>query len=150
VAIVGAGLAFAFARTRNLYLAALVIGLGPLVRTTFIFVMLFAIGFAVALPSTRRAVFRWKLMRVALICTLAVLPIFGWAVRNYVACGRFPVLSSLEGEGLYGANNDATANDLRKWGYWVVPDEIPGEPSKAELAARFSTPLGLNDYYHQK
>jgi hypothetical protein len=64
--------------------------------------------------------------------------------------GRFPLLSTIEGETFYGANNDLVAHNLDYWGYWVIPDEIPGEAPKLELAKRLGNDLALNDYYHRK
>jgi hypothetical protein len=41
------------------------------------------------------------------------------------------------------------ANDLTQWGYWIIPDEIPGEVRKADLA-RGHTDMYLSDYYHRR
>jgi hypothetical protein len=88
--------------------------------------------------------------RLLLACLIATLPSLFWAVRNYPVSGRFPLLSSIEGETLYGGNNEVVANDLKVWGYWIVPDFIPGETSKHALAKALPSDLALNDYYHHK
>jgi len=150
VCIVGAALALASSGPRYIYPAALLLGLGPLVRTNFILVFLLFLGLVFLIPSARALVSQWNLRRAMIACALAFLPTGLWAIRNFSVTGRFPVLSSLEGETLYGANNDATANNLKDWGYWVVPDKIPGETPKNDLANRFSSALELNDYYHDK
>jgi hypothetical protein len=89
---------------------------------------------------------RWAI----LACALAAAPALLWTLRNAEITGRFPLLSSIEGESLYGANNDVVANNLEYWGYWVMPDDIPGETPKLKLAHQLGCDLALNDYYHRK
>jgi hypothetical protein len=72
-----------------------------------------------------------------------------WIARNYALSGEFPVLSTIEGETLYGANNDYVASNLAVWGYWVFPDGIPGQTAKKDLAATMSE-LQVDRYYHRK
>jgi hypothetical protein len=69
-------------------------------------------------------------------------------VRNYSLSGE-PILSTIEGETLYGANNEFVANNLAYWGYWVFPNEIPGEIPKNVLAKSMSE-RGNDLYYHRK
>jgi hypothetical protein len=94
-------------------------------------------------------VFAWpNVRRFAVACVIfAALPA-AWVVRNYAVSGRL-VMSAMEGETLYGANNARVANDLSVWGYWIMPDEIPGELTKRELAARYDE-AGLSTYYHDR
>lgn len=151
VLIVGAGLALAFSGSRYVYPAALLMGLGPLIRTNFVLVPLLCFGIAFGIPVVRREfAARCSLSRALLAVSLMLLPTVLWAIRNYAITGRPLLLSSLEGEAWYGSNNDATANNLRDWGYWVFPDVIPGETPKAELAKRLSSDLAVNDYYRRK
>ncbi len=131
-------------RGRPMYLGALVLGLSPLVRSNFVLLPVMA-GLA-ALPGlTKMRVWRQSLMLAALFW----LPSGLWIARNYELSGEFPVLSTIEGETLYGANNSYVASTLRVWGYWVMPDEIPGEATKKSLA-QTRTERQLDLYYHQK
>ena len=61
-----------------------------------------------------------------------------WAVRNQRVCGYFPVLSTLRGQTFYGGNNTVTAYDFKYWGYWVFPDQIPGETPMVVMSHRMS------------
>ncbi|OGV69678.1 MAG: hypothetical protein A2283_17110 [Lentisphaerae bacterium RIFOXYA12_FULL_48_11] len=72
-----------------------------------------------------------------------------WMLRNYSVCGHFPVMSSLKGEVLYGGNNVLTCEEFEYWGYWVFPDRIPGEVSKANLALRMNE-YEMDAYYSGK
>lgn len=136
---------------RWLYWGALALGAGSLVRTNFAPVPLVFLCLACLLPSARRAMRKERnLARLLLACAIATSPSAFWAIRNYSVSGRFPLLSSLEGETLYGANNEVVANDLTAWGYWIMPDSIPGEPSKRSLAKTLPSDLALNDYYHRR
>lgn len=91
---------------------------------------------------------RRQLATIALALGCFLAPPLGWAARNYRLCGHFPVFSSIRGETFYGSNNDVVANDLRKWGYWILPDEIPGVTTKQELASRLSE-YELDQYYYE-
>jgi hypothetical protein len=133
-----------------LYPGVLVMGLAPLVRSNFIalpvMVALAALAARHLLPP-----FSWARMwpRFAVLAGLFWLPSAMWIVRNYALSGDFPVLSTLEGEALYGANNDRVASDLADWGYWVMPDGIPGELPKRVLAQSMSE-RQMDRYYHGK
>jgi hypothetical protein len=151
ILIVSTGLAFAFAGPRYLYLAAVLIGLGPLVRTNFILVPLFFAVLFLLLPFARRTLMsRAMVMRAALALCLTLLPTGIWVGRNYALTGRFPLLSSIGGENFYGSNNELTANEVISWGAWNSPDNIPGEMRKAVLAKRLPSDLALNDYYYSR
>lgn len=151
VMIVAIGLTSLLSGGPWFYLGALILGTAALVRTNFVLVPFILFGFFVVLrtagfssPKNRTVV------RAALAFTLSLIPIFVWVVRNEFLTGRFPLLSALEGEALYGSNNEVVARDLEYWGYWVMPDQIPGETPKKDLAHQLPTDLALNDYYHAK
>lgn len=151
VLFVALGMNGIFAGGRWLYWGALALGAGSLVRTNFAPVPLVFFCLASLLPSARRAMRKERTFaRLLLACAIATTPTVFWAIRNDSVSGRFPLLSSLEGETLYGANNEVVANDLTVWGYWIMPDSIPGEPSKLSLAKTLPSDLALNDYYHHR
>jgi hypothetical protein len=129
---------------KMLYPGALVLGLSPLVRSNFIVLPVMA-GFAAILAN--RSVRQWR--RFAILALLFWLPSGLWILRNYALSGEFPVLSTIEGETLYGANNEYVASTLSQWGYWVFPNEIPGETTKKELAQTMSE-RQIDRYYHRK
>ena len=129
---------------RMLYAGALFLGLSALVRSSFILLPVMA-GLA-ALPKAGN----WRAARrFVALAALYWLPAAVWIARNYAVSGEFPVFSTIEGETLYGANNDYVASNLAVWGYWVFPNEIPGETAKKDLAATM-TELQLDRYYHRK
>jgi len=74
-------------------------------------------------------------LKGALVLVLFASPVLLWAVRNHSVCGHFPVISTLRGQVFYGGNNSVVADTLEYWGYWIFPDEIPGEKKMAELAS---------------
>jgi 4-amino-4-deoxy-L-arabinose transferase-like glycosyltransferase len=151
VMILALGLMLLMAGPRWLYAAAFVFGFAALVRTNFILVPPLVLVLILLLGLARRELVRQSgLGRVILACAIAVLPTLVWAVRNAETTGRFPLLSTVEGETFYGANNEVVANNLDYWGYWVMPDTIPGEVPKLQLAHQLGTDLALNDYYHKK
>jgi hypothetical protein len=130
------------------YAGAALCGLAVLARSNFVLLPV--------MLAAAAAVFRPKLLmngtnlrRFVVACALfGVFPLI-WITRNYLVSGGFPVLSAMEGETLYGANNARVAEDLSVWGYWIMPDQIPGEPTKRELA-RTRTELQVSRYYHDK
>jgi hypothetical protein len=126
------------------YFGALVFGLAPLVRSNFI-VLPVMVGL-VALPRLKMAATRKRFVAMAVLFWL---PSSLWICRNYLVGGQFPVLSTIEGETLYGANNDFVNSNLSAWGYWVFPDEIPGETPKQVLAQTLSE-RQMDVYYHRK
>jgi hypothetical protein len=132
---------------RRHYIGAVLLGLTPLVRTNFVLVPFFLLLLLLLFPLARRQLKAAGYLRLAIVLCIATAPTVLWAVRNYPLTGRFPVLSSLEGEALWGSNNPVVANDLMYWGYWIMPDHIPGETTKSDLA-RGRTDLQLSDYYH--
>ncbi len=144
-----AGIVAALAGRSWHYAAALFFGLGALVRTNEVLLPVVLALLCLVLPGARRQLRGTALLRLAVLVFLAALPSFVWAVRNYPLTNHFPVLSSLEGEALYGSNNEKVATDLIAWGYWVVPDEIPGEMHKHDLA-KGRTDLELSEYYHRR
>ena len=80
---------------------------------------------------------------------VALIPVTFWAVRNYYVVGEFPVISTISGETLYGANNAVVANTSDYWGYWIFPDKIPGQETKKSLSTTYNE-LEMNKYYTKK
>ena len=151
ILIVSAGLALAFSAPRYLYPAAVLIGLGPLVRTNFILVPLLFATLALLFPSARRVLISRATVKLAAVALcLTLLPAGIWVTRNYALTGRFPLLSSIGGETFYGANNELTANTLNSWGGWTFPDAIPGETRKVVLAKSLGSDLAVSDYYYSR
>jgi hypothetical protein len=148
--IVSTGLVLAFSGRRYLYPAAILIGLGPLVRPNFVVVPVLFAALALLVPSVRRTLSATTVKRAALALCLAMLPTAVWLTRNYSVTGRFPFMTSIFGETFYGSNNDETAYKWTYWGSWVIPDFIPGETPKKVLAKRLPSDLALNDYYTQR
>ena len=133
---------------RARYLGSLLCGLGVLARSNFLLLPLMLLLLVALLRP--RVITKWHNLRVGIVCTVFFLvPPAIWVVRNYLVSGYFPALSSMEGEAFYGGNNARVASDLLYWGYWVMPNEIPGEKTKKELAQTRSE-LELSRYYHQK
>lgn len=134
---------------RWLLVGAAVLGLMPLVRPNFV---LLPACIALAAWLLFRHRIPWSSLpyrALAIACVLFSVPSGAWITRNYLITGRFPFLSALEGEGLYGSYNVLTARELEYWGYWVFPNLIPQEVPKQTLAKHMSE-LALNDYYHRK
>jgi hypothetical protein len=127
-----------------LYPGALILGLSALVRSNFILLPVMAGLAALFMFGIRRA--PWRFVAAA---ALFWLPAGLWIVRNYALSGEFPILSTIEGETLYGANNDYVNSNLAVWGYWVFPNQIPGETAKRDLAATM-TERQVDRYYHRK
>lgn len=144
-----AGAVALFAGGRWRYAAALCFGFASLVRTNFILFPAILFLLLLILPGARRELRREKPRHLAALLLIMYLPALLWAARNYTLTGRILFLSSIEGETLYGSNNDMVANDLFHWGTWVMPGKILGEIPKADLA-RGLTDAGLNDYYHAR
>lgn len=91
-----------------------------------------------------------KTMAIGLVgLAITTLPALGWAWRNHGVCGHFPVLSTIQGQTFYGGNNEVVAARGRYWGYWVFPDQIPGEKPMASLAGSKSE-YEVNRYYQQR
>ena len=134
----------------HLYWAALVFGLSCLVRQFFV-LFPFCI---LALMLLRRLTSRespspFTVRGLVIGGLLFMVPVVAWCYRNYTVTGHAPVLSTLRGETFYGSNNPVVANDLLAWGYWIMPDKIPGEARKEDLA-RTMTDFELDRYYFQK
>jgi hypothetical protein len=151
VMILAIGVTALIASRRLLWPAAIILGTATLVRTNFILVPPVFLTLALLLRAPRAELLTRVGLRCAILaCALATAPALLWTLRNAEITGRFPLLSSIEGETLYGANNDVVANNLEYWGYWVMPDYIPGETPKLMLAHQLRCDLALNDYYHRK
>jgi hypothetical protein len=151
VLVVALGITLIFSGGRRIYMGFLILGLGPLIRTNFVLFPFLLLGLALLVPTTRHLLVTRRIVsRGALAFMLMLAPTLLWAVRNYTITGRFPLLSANEGGTLYGANNDLVANDLTDWGFWITPDDIPGETPKLKLVKTLPSELALNDYYHKK
>lgn len=142
------------------WLGFLCLGLSCLVRANFIpwvafFVMLLGVG-----SWRKRMSPGWLLdvgggwlnfpfLRLAICVLMFAAPAGLWMVRNYRACGRFPVLNTLRGQTFYGGNNVVVDHNRKFWGYWVFPDEIPGEIPMRELA-RTRSEVEVDTYYFSR
>ncbi len=128
------------------YVGALLSGVSVLARSNYVLMPIMLVMLLVLLRP-KALVANWR----PLILGCAAFALFPalWIVRNYAVSGYFPVLSAMEGETLYGGNNARVAEDLSVWGYWVMPDQIPGETTKRNLSATRSE-LELNKYYHDR
>jgi hypothetical protein len=92
----------------------------------------------------------WMPRRQVLINTaIFFIPLLCWTARNYAVTGNFPVITTLSGSTLYGSNNPVVADTLDYWGYWIVPDRIPGETPRKELVGHMS-PYELDRYYSSR
>jgi hypothetical protein len=129
---------------RPMYFGAFVLGLSALIRSNFVLLPVMA-----GLVAFRQLKNQPVLRRFLILAALFWLPSGLWIARNYYVSGEFPVLSTIEGETLYGANNSYVASTLPVWGYWVFPNEIPGETTKKNLAQTMSE-RQLDRYYHRK
>ena len=131
---------------------ALLLGYACLIRGNFILWPL-SLGILGAIAVVRRGKSRqpvgWSFTVGSLCVVLFLLLPVLWAVRNHRICGRFPVLSTLRGQTLYGGNNRVVADQLIYWGYWVFPNEIPGETPMVELARTMSE-IEVDEYYYNK
>lgn len=125
---------------------AALMGLSVLSRSNF---LLFPAFVAICGGAWRRLDWKTQFPRFAILSLVFVLPACLWIIRNYRVSGAFPLLNGLEGETLHGANNEVTAAWGKNWGYWVFPDNIPGETPKRVLAGEMSG-WALNKYYHQR
>ena len=116
----------------------LVLGTACLVRANFVLWVVFAvmIGAVVRFRGADRSAMAW--VRAAACAALFLVPPMLWCVRNYAASGHFPVLSTLRGQTFYGGNNAVVAELSAYWGWWVFPNEIPGEPTMYALSRTMS------------
>lgn len=144
------GLSCLLAGGRWGYASALAFGLAALVRTNFaVFPIFWAILALVSARGRRWMTERYSMPTLVVFFVLTLVPTMLWAIRNYSVTGRFPLLSTIEGEALWGANNPVTANDLEYWGSWILPDDIPGETKMADLAVT-RTEVEVGEHYHDK
>lgn len=130
-------------------LGAVLLGYACLVRVNFLLWGFILLGWWIFLIASKSAAGRNSFAPIVLSALLFLAPACFWAMRNYAVCGRFPVFSTLEGQTFYGGNNSIVAEDLEQWGYWVFPDQIPGEKKMREMATAMSE-LDVSDYYVNK
>jgi 4-amino-4-deoxy-L-arabinose transferase-like glycosyltransferase len=125
----------------------LLLGLSCLVRANFVlWIAFFAASYGLVILR-RRSLGTLGLLVVGGL--LFALPPLTWAARNYQICGHFPAFSALRGQTFYGGNNAVVANDKAFWGYWVFPNQIPGETPMVELAQRM-TEYEVDCYYYER
>ncbi len=128
--------------TRRLpFIAAgmLLLGAASLVRANFLlWIGFFGLGtfWWLGLRGGWRRPAGWAALALGALVFLA--PPLLWAARNHRVCGAFPVLSTLRGQTFYGGNNILVASERAYWGYWVFPNQIPGERTLLELSRTMS------------
>jgi hypothetical protein len=128
--------------SERFHLTALLFGLAYLVRPNLVLLPICIATLAFLRP------FRFSISRRQIVTNLIIffIPMICWTARNYIVTGHFPVVTTLGGITLYGSNNAVVAGTLDHWGYWLVPDRIPGETARRELAARMSA-YEVDRYY---
>jgi hypothetical protein len=149
--VLSAGLGLLLEGGRRWYFGAILLGLAPLIRTNFVLLPFVLIGLLVLAPQSRAVVWRHR-VEITIALGLFLLPTVAWLLRNAAITGRFPLMSSIEGETLYGGNNDVVANQLSHWGYWIMPNDVPGEKPMLDRVkdGEWRGFLDLNDYYHKR
>jgi hypothetical protein len=146
--VILAGLILVFEGGKLAYCGVLLAGAGALARPNF--VLLPAVLLVLSAVFRPRRLAQWRNLCLWVIGgAVFTLPAALWVARNYAVTGHFPVLSGMEGETLYGGNNERVSTDLGVWGYWIMPDQIPGEKTKRDLA-QTRTEWELNLYYHDR
>lgn len=129
----------------------LLFGLACLVRANFVLWLPWYVLLIVAVDRgrlPRDVVTRRGLVAVVAVA-LFVLPSSLWMLRNWRVCGHFPVMSTIKGQTFYGGNNAVVATQSKSWGYWVFPNEIPGEFPMGGLAKSMSE-WDVDAYYMKK
>jgi hypothetical protein len=129
---------------------AIILGAAAVTRANLILLPVAALAVAACFAQGRNAMRAPGAIRryATLAAAFWLLPAC-WIGRNYVHFSEFPLITSLEGETLYGATNSAVAGNLAEWGYWIMPDHIPGETPKLQLGRAMSE-TQLNRYYRGK
>ena len=140
-----AGFLLLFADRWKQVVGAGLLGLSVLSRGNFVLLPLMMA--LVGIVRRRGSVKYWK--RYTLLAVVFLIPASLWILRNYRVSGVFPLLSALDGEAFYGANNSMLRVYVYNWGFYMYPDGIPGERPKKELAKVMSE-AELNHYYKQK
>ena len=131
----------------NIAISALLWGFAATIRPNFLVFTAF-VAILALLWSPRTAIKTWGTRFITATLIFYLLPAL-WLARNYSISGKFPLFSTIAGETFYGANNARVANDLAYWGYWVIPDLVPDERPKSELAQSMNE-VQLNSYYDHK
>jgi hypothetical protein len=139
-----------FAQTRVIPISAFLMGCGCLARSNFLlFAPIFAVLSVLRVYKHQPIQLRSVIIQMVLFGVCFLVPPSLWVVRNYVVSGNFPVLSTIRGETFYGAYNEVTLHSVDNWGYWVFPDDIPGETKKRDLA-KSNSEKELDDYYYAR
>lgn len=130
-------------------LEAFLFGMAAATRANFIIFPIIFLSFIGFGKIIRRKYINIDLRKSIIYVTFFFIPILPWLIRNYFLSGHFPIISTTKGETLYGAYNDVVSEDLSKWGYWVMPDLIPGQEKKENLVMYYDE-VGLNNYYQEQ
>ena len=134
-------------RSPSAFLAGLLLGYACLIRSNW---YLIGLCFCAGVLWMGRHEFKRTVLLLVLFVAGLALPQAPWLVRNAIVFGKFPVLGAGGGETLYGGNNEVSARLGGKyWGYFVFPDQIPGETPLRALASRM-TELQVDEYYRHK
>lgn len=131
-------------------ICAALLGLACLTRPNLLLLLpVAALLFWLQKRAHGSAVGRLGAWRGLFLACIFLLPTALWTLRNLGVSGRFPVISTLSGQTLYGSNNSVVMEKVEYWGYWITPDWIPGEKSKRDLASTLS-PVEVDQYYSHR
>jgi hypothetical protein len=144
--LTGAGVACLLAAKSARWAGAVLLGLACLVRANF--VLMAPIVVVLALVARIRPE-RTECRRFVTMLLIFLVPACVWILRNHRVAGEAPVLSTLRGQTFYGGNNPVVATNMGYWGYWVFPNQIPGETPMADLA-RTKSEYETDDYYFRR
>ena len=136
----------------SFYWGALAFGLCPLFRTNFVLVPAI-MAVLLWLGRKNRSLFAGgpTVAGYFFAAGLSLLPTLLWVIRNDMLTGRFPLLSSIEGETLYGSNNDVVAHDRSGVGLLDHARFHSREKSKRQNGVNeLGSDLALSDYYRHK
>lgn len=143
-----AGVACVLSSGATRWWGAVLLGLACLVRANFT-LLAPIVAVLVGVRALRAGWNRSQAWRLVAMLLIFLLPAVCWILRNHRVSGEIPVLSTLRGQTFYGGNNPVVATDMAYWGYWVFPDQVPGETTMAELA-RTKSEYETDAYYFDK
>ncbi len=132
--------------SRKFMRASFLLGMGSLFRAN---ILLILPGLALYLFWQLKGEPRMrKILLIVAALLLFAIPPAAWILRNAWAANCFPVLSTTSGEVIRGSYNPVVARG-ELWGYWVFPNEIPGEIPFQDLARKMSQ-CEVNRYYQSE
>jgi len=138
------------ARWSSRFAGLLLLGLACLVRAQFVLWIGLALPLAGLCWWRRGGRLSWSaFLRISCGLVIFVAPLFVWTARNATVSGRFPLVSTIRGQTFYGGNNPIVADTFGYWGYWVFPDDVPGETPMAELSKTLDE-FEVDAYYYEK